>query len=102
MRPGERRVLTTLMIGFNQAADVEMAAKGYEPTALLNGSHDLLRIETVTRLADGQKIDGTVWGEPHRRNLEDDSQPMGLETFRVQKAEALDEGRWRNSICCPA
>ncbi len=89
MRPGERRVLTTLMIGFNQAAKVEMAAKDYEPTPLLNGSYDLLRIETVTHLADGQKIEGTLWANRTGDVLKTYSQAMALETFRVSKAEAL-------------
>jgi hypothetical protein len=89
MRPGEQRELTTLMIGFNQAAKVEMVAKDYEPTPLLNGNYDLLRIETVTHLADGQKIDGTVWTNRTGEVQKTFSQAMALETFRVSKAEAL-------------
>ena len=77
------------MIGFNQAAKVEMAAKDYEATPLLNGSYDLLRIETVTHLADGQKIDGTLWTNRTGDVLKTYSQAMALETFRVSKAEAL-------------
>ncbi len=89
MRPGERRTITTLMIGLNQAAKVEMVAKDYQPTALLSGNYDLLRIETVTRLADGQKIEDTVWANRTGEILKTDSQAMGLEIFRVSKAEAL-------------
>ena len=80
------------MIGFNQAAKVEMAAKDYQATALLNGSHDLLRIETVTHLADGQKIDDTLWTDRTGEILKIYSQAMGMEIFRVSKAEALKTG----------
>jgi hypothetical protein len=89
MQPGQRRALRTLMIGFNQAAKVEMVAKDYQPTALLNGSYDLLRIDTVTQLGDGQKIEGTLWTNRTGEILKTYSQAMGLETFRVSRAEAL-------------
>ena len=89
MRPGEQRVLTMLMIGFNQAAKMDMVAKNYELTPLLSGSYDLLRIETVTHLGDGQKIDGTVWTNRTGEVQKTFSQAMALETFRVSKAEAL-------------
>lgn len=91
MQPGERRTLKTLMIGFNQVADVEMTAKEFEPTTLLNGIYDLLRIETITRLPDGQKIEGTVWSDRTGDTLKTYSQAMGLETYRVSKAEALEK-----------
>jgi len=89
MQPGERRTIITLMIGLNQTAKVEMAAKDYEPTALLNGKYNLLHIETVTHLADGQKIEDTVWASRTGEILKTSSQAMGLEIFRVFKAEAL-------------
>lgn len=92
MQPGERRTLKTLLIGFNQMADVEMAAKAFEPTALLNGTYDLLRIEMVTRLADGQKLESTVWADRTGDALKTYSQAMGLETYRTSKAEALGKG----------
>ena len=91
MRPGEHRTLKALMIGFNQAADVEMAAKDYEPTALLGGTYDLLRIETVTRFADGQKLEDTVWTDRTGETLKTHSQAMGLETYRTTEALALEK-----------
>lgn len=91
MRPGERRSLKALMIGFNQVADVEMIAKDYESTKLLNGTYDLLRIETSTRMPDGQKIEGAVWTDRTGDALKTYSQAMGLETYRATKAEALDK-----------
>ena len=38
MQPGQRRSLKALMAGFNQAADIEMQAKDYEPTPMLGGT----------------------------------------------------------------
>jgi len=91
MRHGERRTLKMLMVGFNQVADMEMVAKDFEPTDLPGGGRNLLRIETVTRLADGQKIEGTVWTDGDGETLKSRSQAMGLETFRVTKAVALEK-----------
>jgi hypothetical protein len=91
IRPGERRTLKTLMIGFNQVADVEMTAKDFEPTVLLSGTYDLLRIQTVTRLPDGQKLEGTVWSDRTGDTLKTYSPAMGLETCRTSKAEALEK-----------
>jgi hypothetical protein len=91
MQPGERRTLKTLMIGLNLAAEMEMAAKDYEPTRLLGGMYDLLRIDTVTRFADGQKLDGTVWTDRTGETLKAYSQVMGLETYRTTEALALEK-----------
>jgi hypothetical protein len=91
MRPGERRELKSLMVGFNQIADVELDAKDFEPTKLLGGTYHLLRIDTVTRLPDGQKLDGIVWTDRMGDALKTYSQAMGLETYRAAKAEALEE-----------
>lgn len=91
MQPGERRTLKMLMIGLNQLADVELKAQKFEPTNLLNGAHDLLRIETVTRLADGQTIGGTVWTDRTGDTLKTSSEAMGLDTYRASKAETLDK-----------
>ncbi len=91
MQPGERRVLKSFVVGFNQVADIELKAKDYEPTKLLHGAYDLLHIETLTRLADGQKIEGAVWTDRTGDALKTFSQAMGLETFRATKVEALEK-----------
>ncbi len=91
MQPGERRTLKSLMVGFNQAADVELTAKNVEPTELLDDVRELLRIETVTRLPDGQKLDGTIWTDPSGDALKTYTRAMDMETLRVSKAVALAE-----------
>ena len=87
MQPGERRTFNSLLIGFNQLAYVELVAKDFEPAALLSGPHDLLRVETTTRLPDGHSIAGTIWADRTGRTLK--TRTMGLETYRTSKAEAL-------------
>ena len=91
MQPGERRTLKTLMIEFNQVADVELVAKDYEPTSMPNGTYDLLRIDSLWRLADGQKIEGAMWTDRTGETLKGSSPAMGMETYRASKAEALDK-----------
>ncbi|MEN6406211.1 MAG: transglutaminase domain-containing protein [Thermoguttaceae bacterium] len=89
MQPGQRRTVGTLMIGLNQRGDVEMNAKGWEPTDLPGGKRTLLRIDTVTRLADGQTIEGTIWTDRDGETLKTTCPMMGLEVYRATKAEAL-------------
>ncbi len=89
MKPGQRRDFKTIVIGFNQVADVELTAKDFESVKLLDGARKLLRIETLTRLPDGQEIKGTLWCDRNGETLKTCIEPLGLETFRVSKAEAL-------------
>ena len=89
MKPGERREFKTIVIGFNQIGSMELVAKGFEPVELPDGDRELLRIDTLTRLPDGQLIDGTVWCDRSGETLKTSSKAMGLETFRVSKAMAL-------------
>ncbi len=89
MQPGEHRRLTALMIGFNQPAEVELQAKGYEPVSMLGGVHDLLRIETTTRFSNGQKLESVVWADRTGNTLKTFSDAMDLTTYRASEAEAL-------------
>jgi len=92
MQPGERRTLKVLMAEFQQVADVEMTAKGFEPCKLPTGTHELLRIETVARLANNQKIEQTEWADRTGDTLKTLMPAMGqLETYRASKAEALEK-----------
>jgi hypothetical protein len=89
MQPKERRTLKSLAIGFNQVVDMEMIAGDYEPTHMPGGDYDLLRIDTVTRFSDGQKMEGVVWTNRAGDALKTRSEAMGMETYRVSEAEAL-------------
>ena len=91
MQPGERRTLKSLLVEFQQAVPIELTAKDYESTKLPSGPRELLRIETVTRLADGQKMEQTVWTDRAGEVLKTLVPIMGgLETYRVTQAEALE------------
>ncbi|MEN6558761.1 MAG: transglutaminase domain-containing protein [Thermoguttaceae bacterium] len=89
MQPGERRTVGTLMVGLNQCGATQMNAKEWEPIELPGGKRTLLRIDTVTRLADGQTIDGTVWVDRNGEILKTVCPTMGVEINRATKAEAL-------------
>ena len=92
MQPGERRTLKMLMIGLQpggRRGDDRQGLRADRPARAAPTT--LLRIETVTRLADGQKIEGTVWTDRTGETLKTDSQAMGLETYRASKAEALEK-----------
>ena len=92
-----------LMAEFQQVANLEMTAKGFEPCKLPTGTHELLRIEAVARLANDQKIQQTVWTDRTGDTLKTLMPAMGmLETYRALKAEALEKADPPNSICCPA
>ncbi len=92
MQPGERRKIKTFAVEFQQVANLEMTAKDYEPCKLQAGLRKLLRIETVTRFANNQLIEQTLWTDRAGDVLKMRS-PMlgGLEMYRVSKAEALEK-----------
>lgn len=91
MKPGERRTFKTIIIGFNQIGEMTLTAKNLESVKLLKGTKKLLRINTTHQLPDGQKINGVVWCDDSGETLKTFSEAMGLETYRVNKSEALRE-----------
>jgi hypothetical protein len=91
MKPGERRKIKMLAIESLQVADLDMTAKDYEPCKLLTGVHNLLRIDTVTQVAD-QKIEQTLWVSRTGEILKTYVPNLrGMQTYRVSKAEALQK-----------
>ena len=69
-----------------------MTAKEFEPCKLRTGTHELLRIETVTGLPNDQKIEQTIWTDRTGDMLKTLMPAMGgLETYRASKAEALEK-----------
>jgi hypothetical protein len=89
MLPGERRTVKSLMIDLNQAAAMELSAKQFESTSLLNGSYELLHIDTVLQLPDGQKMKGTIWTDRMGDTLKTHTQEMDMTSYRTTKADAL-------------
>ena len=88
MRPGGRRTIRVLAAGFNQPATVEMNAKDYEPVRLPTGTRNLLRIESLVRLADGKTLSLTSWCDREGETLKV-SLPGGIEKLRATKTLAL-------------
>lgn len=91
MRPGERRRLKALIFTLNQLADVELSAADYEPVDLPGGADSLLRVEAVTRFADGQTLPMTLWCDRTGDILRSRVDMMGLETLRATKEAALEK-----------
>jgi len=91
MQPGEHRMLKMLMPAMDtaEAATLDMKAKTIEPTPLADGSRDLLRIETVTRMAGGPRIEGVAWCDRAGETMKNVT--GGLETLRVSKDEAMKD-----------
>jgi len=91
MQAGEQRSLRELLPILNVVAGVEMNAKQSEPTELLDGTYDLLRIDSVVTIAANTQLKSTIWtdrtGQVRKSFLEE----MGQETFRVSRQEALRE-----------
>ncbi len=58
---------------------------------LLSGHYDLLRIEAVTRFADGQTLPGTLWADRTGEVLKNRSDSMSMDSYRCDRATALQK-----------
>ena len=92
MEPGQRRNLRALVAGFNQIATIELVAKQFESVQLPDKTNSLLRIDSVTRFADGQSMDGSMWMDRSGEVLKTRSEAMKLESVRATKEMALAGG----------
>jgi hypothetical protein len=91
MQPGERRKLQVLEPAVNLVTEVEMTARDFEPTATPSGVRRLLRVERVTRLPGGQKLEeDTIWCDRTGEAMKTLVSGAGLESYRASKAEALE------------
>lgn len=88
MKPGETRVIRALLPGAEQVT-MRLEARGLEPTALLHGVHQLLRIDSTTWSGDAPPIEGTLWADARGEVLK--NRVAVQEVFRADRAEALDE-----------
>ena len=91
MRPGQTRTVRALVPGFNQVATVEMTAQQFEPVKLLTGTYDLLRIDTAMEFPGGGTLSGVVWTNRQGETLKTRTDAMGMLTYRVTKAVALEK-----------
>ena len=61
MQPGESRKLTAVVPVLNMVAPIVLEAANYEPTELLDGKQELLRVVSLTQLPDGQSLRTLLW-----------------------------------------
>ena len=92
MRPGEKRKLKQLEMGFWQVADIELKAADLEPTPLLDHTEDLLRIQRTSSLPGGQTIEQLLWTNRAGEILKTRFEAFNNETFRCSKETALQKG----------
>ncbi|HEY2840516.1 MAG TPA: transglutaminase family protein [Pirellulales bacterium] len=91
MQSGERRALRMLTPVLNQMADVELRAVEEETVQLLEGSKKLLRIESVTTLADKQTISDTLWTDEKGQTIKAVNASMQQTIYRTTRETALQE-----------
>ncbi|MBN1395099.1 MAG: transglutaminase family protein [Pirellulales bacterium] len=89
MTPGEKRTIKKLEISLNQIVVLELAAKDYERVNLLDGEAELLRIDAVTRMKNGQELKAAVWCNRSGEALKTIVEVMDITSYRVSKKEAL-------------
>jgi len=89
LQPGGRRTVRALDPSVTQVVDHEMTARDYEPTKLLEGTQNLLRIDAVTRLPDGNALSMIYWCDRKGDILKQRQAGMNVEAYRTTKAEAL-------------
>ena len=96
MQPGERRQIASLFPVFNQVVTIELTAHESERVELLSGHYDLLRIDAVTRFAEGQTLPGTVWADRTGEIFKNRTDSMNMDSYRCDRATALqkqDDGK---------
>jgi hypothetical protein len=89
MQPGGRRMLPALMPVFNQVAQIELRAIKWEPTELLDGPRELLRIETTTTLPGAAGIEGIVWTDSDGLPLKSVVRALDQIAYRTTREIAL-------------
>lgn len=92
MEPGEKRTIRQVMPLLNEVVVVEnrLHALDYEPTELLHGIYDLLKIESKMVMPGGQSIDSLIWTDRAGETLKTSMAAIGMETFRTSREIALD------------
>jgi len=91
MTPGEIRNLRALLPSFDQVATVRLAARAVEPTRLLHGTYQLLRIDNTTWFEDGQTVEARLWVDRKGEVLKTELPILQQEIFRASRDEALEE-----------
>ena len=91
LQPGETRKLAGLMIGFNEIAQIELTAGDYEPTALLDHTEDLLRIQWTGTLPQGNVLRAVWWADRQGEVVKMQLDALHQVTYRTTAEVALAE-----------
>jgi hypothetical protein len=91
LKPGQRRKLKVLAPLVNQVANVELVAGEVESTDVLGKPQELLRIETTSRLPDGNVLDETLWTDQAGQTIKRRVTALGQESHRATSQEAQAE-----------
>ena len=90
MKIGEQRTITALMPVMNAVASIQLSAVALEPAQLLDGTQELLKIESVTAVG-ASKLPATYWLSKSGEPLKTLMPVMNMETFRTTEAVAKSE-----------
>jgi hypothetical protein len=92
MVEGDSREFRTLVPVLNQLAAVKLVARGKEPTRLLDGTEpELMRIDSITTLADGNELATAIWTDDTGKTLKTRTEAMQQETYRTTERVARTE-----------
>jgi hypothetical protein len=91
MRPGESRTLEGLAPMFHRPFRYQLHAGEKESTPMLSGSLELLKIEVLTTLPNGQTLRSTLWTDARGETMKSYTADLEQETFRVTREVALHE-----------
>jgi len=91
LQPGERRSLKRIEPSINEIAivDIELAARDFEETRLLDGQEKLLHIDIQTRHPGGDKYNAVIWTTAQGRPRKVHTDAMELDSYITTKEVAL-------------
>lgn len=94
LEPGEDRTVFEFMPTLNVIGEVQLTAKDYETTKVLEGEESLLRVEMISSLlipGGKQKIESTVWVNREGQAMKSYLPQLKQTTYRTTKARATKE-----------
>ena len=91
LEPGQSREFKMLLPVLHVAADVQLNARNQEVVQLLDESATLLRIDSVTRLPDGQTLQSVLWADEKGVVHKTFMPGLNQESYRTTKENALEQ-----------
>jgi Transglutaminase-like superfamily len=90
LKPGEKRVVKSLLPLMNMVAETRLEAQDYEAVELPSGTAKLLKINSIVDLG-GQKIESIVWTDEKGETLRSLVPSLRQESVRTTKADAVQQ-----------